>query len=99
MKFLVYATAYMQGNNMEFSDDILQTAQLAGCAAAVVISTIRVWMVTICFTWEWIEMKQFTNNPAILSQLMHGKKKGVEPKSIQQDKQIRKPHELKFMMF
>ncbi|GMY16226.1 receptor-like protein 46 [Fagus crenata] len=26
---------------MEFSDDILQTAQLAGCAAAVVISTIR----------------------------------------------------------
>ena len=56
MKFLVYATAYMQGNNMEFSDDILQTAQLAGCAAAVVKSTIRVWMVTICFTWEWIEM-------------------------------------------
>ncbi|GMY37951.1 probable disease resistance protein At4g27220 [Fagus crenata] len=31
-----------EGNNMEFSDDILQTAQLAGCAAAVVISTSRV---------------------------------------------------------
>jgi hypothetical protein len=41
MKFLAYVTTYM-GNNMEFSDDILQTAQLAGCAAAVVISTIRV---------------------------------------------------------